>query len=145
MIRPSVECWLVRRDPAGPFVLLLHAPDAPGKHPPLWQPVSGGIEPGEDAPHACCREVAEESGLRVHPDGLVLVIDCITVYARPDLTLEKTVFAAVAPEGAIRLDTREHDGHEWVEISGVENRLHWESHRTTWARTRPEISRLLDA
>jgi 8-oxo-dGTP pyrophosphatase MutT (NUDIX family) len=143
MIRPSVECWLVRPRATGIDVLLLHAPDVPGKHPPLWQPVSGGIEPGEDAAAACCREVHEESGLRIRTDALVCVIDRIRIHARPGLTLDKAVFAALAPEGEIRLDTLEHDGHEWVGVSDVEARLHWESHRTTWSRARPAIRRLI--
>jgi 8-oxo-dGTP pyrophosphatase MutT (NUDIX family) len=143
MIRPSVECWLVRAEPPGPRVLLLHAPAVTGKHPPLWQPVSGGIEPGEDATDACCREVAEESGLRIHPRTLVRVIDHITVHARSDLTLDKTVFAALAPEGEIRLDSREHDHYEWVGIAAVAERLHWDSHRTTWSRAETAITRLI--
>jgi 8-oxo-dGTP pyrophosphatase MutT (NUDIX family) len=139
MIRPSIECWLVRRAPTGALVLLLHAPDAPGKHPPLWQPVSGGIEPGEDVRTACCREVREEAGLGVGPHELVCVIDQITIAARPGLTLDKTVFAAIAPDGEIQIDTREHDGHEWVPLEAVTERLHWDSHRTTWARVAPVI------
>ena len=42
------------------------------------------------------------------------MIDQITIDARPGLTLDKTVFAAIAPEGEIRIDAREHDGHAWV-------------------------------
>ncbi len=145
MIRPSIECWLVR--PTGPEaeVLLLHAPDAPGKHPPLWQPVSGGIEPGEDAQTACCREIAEEAGLTIAPAGLVCVIDMVTIHARPGLTLHKTVFAAIAPEGRIRIDPREHDGHRWVGVADVAGHLHWDSHRTTWAQAAPAIAAMLAA
>ena len=142
MIRPSIECWLVRTAPDGPQVLLLHAPNAPGKHPPLWQPVSGGIEPGEDAATACCREVAEEAGLDVAPDALVCVIARILIDARPGLQLDKTVFAARAPDGPIRIDRREHDDHCWVDASAVGDRLHWDSHRTTWARVAPVIARM---
>jgi 8-oxo-dGTP pyrophosphatase MutT (NUDIX family) len=142
MIRPSIECWLVRRAPTGAEVLLLHAPNAPGKHPPLWQPVSGGIEPGEDARAACRREVHEEAGLDLAADALVCVIDQITIAARPGLTLDKTVFAAIAPAGEIRIDVREHDGHEWVPVDAVAGRLLWDSHRTTWARVAPVIAQL---
>jgi len=142
MIRPSIECWLVRRTPGGAAVLLLHAPDAPGKHPPLWQPVSGGVEPGEDARTACRREVHEEAGLDLAPEDLVCVIDQITIAARPGLTLDKTVFAALAPAGGIRIDVREHDGHEWVPAGAVASRLLWDSHRTTWARVAPIIAQL---
>jgi 8-oxo-dGTP pyrophosphatase MutT (NUDIX family) len=133
VIRPSIECWLVRHTPGGAVVLLLHAPEAPGKRPEIWQPVSGGIEPGEDARTACCREVAEETGLTVAPGDLVCVIDRITIDARPGLTLEKAVFVAHAPEGRIRVEPLEHDNHEWVVTDEVPPRLVWDSHRTTWA------------
>jgi dihydroneopterin triphosphate diphosphatase len=142
MIRPSIECWLVRTTPSGPVVLLLHAPDVPGKHPPLWQPVSGGIEPGEDPVTACCREVAEEAGLVIAPGALELVIDRLMIDVRPDLTLEKSVFAAPAPAGEIRIDRREHDGHRWCALAVVTETLHWDSHRMTWARTAPVVARL---
>jgi len=145
MIRPSIECWLARRAPAGAHVLLLHAPNAPGKHPPLWQPVSGGIEPGEDARAACRREVREEAGLDVPAGDLVCVIDQITIDARPGLRLDKAVFAAIAPEGEIHIDVREHDGHDWVPADAVAGQLLWESHRTTWARVAPVIAQLAAA
>ena len=145
MIRPSIECWLVRRTTAGAVILLLHAPNAPGKHPPLWQPVSGGIEPGEDARAACCREVHEEAGLNLDGHDPICVIDQITIVARPGLTLDKRVFAAIAPAGDIRIDAREHDGHEWVPVAAVAPRLHWDSHRTTWARVAPVIEQLARA
>jgi 8-oxo-dGTP pyrophosphatase MutT (NUDIX family) len=145
MIRPSIECWLVRPTRSSADILLLHAPDAPGKHPPLWQPVSGGIEPDEDARTACCREVAEEAGLSIGPDALVCVIEQITVDARPGLTLDKTVFAAIAPPGEIRIDPGEHDAHRWVGIATVAGHLHWDSHRSTWSRAARVIASLLAA
>ncbi len=133
MIRPSIECWLVRHTPHGAVVLLLHAPEAPGRRPEIWQPVSGGIEPGEDARTACCREVSEETGLTAAPEDLVCVIDQITVEARPGLTLQKAVFLTHAPEGRIQLEPLEHDHHDWVTTAEVAPRLVWDSHRTTWA------------
>lgn len=143
VIRPSIECWLVRTTPDGAQVLLLHAPNVPGKHPPLWQPVSGGIEAGEDPATACCREVAEEAGLTVAPAALECVIERIMIDARPGLRLEKTVFAALAPDGPIRVDQREHDGHRWLAVSVVGDQLHWDSHRTTWARVAPVIEQMI--
>ncbi len=145
MIRPSIECWLVRPTGSGADILLLHAPEVPDKHPALWQPVSGGIEPGEDTRTACCREVAEEAGLAIEAAALVCVIDQITIHARPGLTLDKTVFASIAPPGEIRIDQREHDGHRWVEIAGVAGHLHWDSHRATWSRVAPAIATMLAA
>lgn len=142
MIRLSIECWLVRHTAQGAQVLLLHAPEAPGRRPELWQPVSGGIERGEDARTACCREISEETGLSVLPADLVCVIDQVIIDARPGLTLDKAVFMTRAPRGSIRVDPREHDNHGWVAAEEVGTRLVWDSHRTTWAAVASAIPSL---
>lgn len=143
MIRPSVECWLVRVvDGHGPCVLLLHAPERPGVRPALWQPVSGGVEPGEDAAAACLREVGEESGLALADAALVPVADGLALVVSPELTLLKTVYAAAAPDGEVRWDPAEHDGLAWVPVGEVDDRLVRDSHRATWAMAADVVAAL---
>lgn len=143
MIRPSVECWLARADTSGDTrVLLLHAPERPGVRPALWQPVSGGVEPGETPAQACLREVREESGFTLGDVALAPVADGLALVVSPELTLLKSVYAAVAPRGEVRCDPAEHDGFAWVPASEVHDRLVRDSHRATWAMAAEVVAAL---
>jgi 8-oxo-dGTP diphosphatase len=62
----------VLRDDAGRLLLVLRA------HPPAastWSLPGGRVEPGETAEAAVLREVAEETGLRVHVGRLVGTVE----------------------------------------------------------------------
>jgi 8-oxo-dGTP pyrophosphatase MutT (NUDIX family) len=142
MIRPSVECWAVRREGDNLRVLLLHAPERPGRHPALWQPVSGGVEAGETPLQACLRELREETGLSVSPHAPVEVAAGIALVVSPEMTLLKTVYAAVVPGGPVVEDPEEHDGHEWLPPGRVHDRLWRASHRATWALAAPVATAL---
>lgn len=143
MIRPSVECWLIRADGDGTVrVLLLHAPERPGVRPALWQPVSGGVEHGETPSQACLREVREESGLALADAALAQVADGLALVISPQVTLLKTVYAAVAPAGEVRCDPAEHDGFAWVDAADVPGRLVRDSHRATWAMAAEVVAAL---
>jgi 8-oxo-dGTP pyrophosphatase MutT (NUDIX family) len=66
--RTSVRVLLVDSDDR---ILLLRGSD-PGR-PDLgqwWFTVGGGLEPGEDPVTAACREITEETGLRVRPEEI---------------------------------------------------------------------------
>ncbi len=40
-----------------------------------WQPIGGGLDPGDDSPQvAACRELREELGLEIEPTDLRLVV-----------------------------------------------------------------------
>ena len=139
MLRPSVECWITRPVRDSPHVLLLHAPERPGVRPALWQPVSGGIEDGEDPIEACLREVREESGLDLPPEALATVVEDVTLVFNADRALRKFVYAAVAPPGRITLDLREHDAHQWMAADAVAAALTRESHRAMWELAEPIV------
>lgn len=133
----------MRPDAAGTVrVLLLHAPERPGVRPALWQPVSGGVEEGESPSQACLREVREESGLELADAALAPVADGLALVISPQVTLLKTVYAAVAPEGAVRCDPAEHDAFDWVPVAEVPHRLVRDSHRATWAMAAEVVAAL---
>jgi ADP-ribose pyrophosphatase YjhB (NUDIX family) len=62
----------VVRDGQGRLLLVQRA-QPPGRG--LWSVPGGRVEPGETAPEAVVREVAEETGLPVHVTGLVGVVE----------------------------------------------------------------------
>ena len=128
--------------PTGPHVVLLHAPEAPGRRPELWQPVSGGIEADETPQDACVRETQEETGLSIAPDDLTCVLQEVFFVVRPDLTLNKSVFWAPAPTDTITVDPNEHDTFARTPVDQVRARLVWESHQTTWAAVLTSLSEM---
>ena len=135
----SIEAWLFRAGAYDRRVLLLKVRAEPGAHPGFWQPVTGGVQPGEPAEQACLREIAEETSLRLSPHVLTVVMDSFDVAISPELTVRKRVFAAPAPPGAVRVAPDEHEDHRWVSSEAVEGWLYWASNRTTWAHVRARL------
>ena len=77
-MRTPEEVLLVVTRPGPEFLVLLRSPEKHG----YWNPVAGGIEAGESAGHAACRELEEETGLArpVSIERLPLELG----YRRPD-------------------------------------------------------------
>ena len=137
-VRDSIEAWLVA-PPDRREVLLLRVKAASGRHPGFWQPVTGGVQPGETAGQARLREIEEETGLVLSAPALSLVITGFDVPISPALTVRKQVFVARAPGRSVRVAPDEHVDHRWVGVDAVERMLYWESNRTTWSRVRPRL------
>jgi len=57
IIKQSIECWLFAEDAGLEAPLLLLQAAMTEEHPAFWQPITGGIEPGETAEQACRREI----------------------------------------------------------------------------------------
>jgi dATP pyrophosphohydrolase len=125
-IRKSIECWLVTDTHA----LLLHLPgneEAAG----FWQPITGGIEQGEEPPNAAVREVFEETGIVIERGGLHFCGEGIMVEISAELTIEKSLFFAPILLEQVRLNS-EHDAYQYVTIDRVESWLSWQSQKETW-------------
>lgn len=142
-VKDSIECWIARRlsGSGGRWeILLLHVPPVPDAPDGFWQPVTGGIESGETAADACCREVWEETGIALDPAGLIPIHDGME-FDLGDLMVRKAIFLAVVKGDEVRIAEDEHDGFGWVPADQVSSRLHWESNRRTWAKV---LAMLLD-
>lgn len=66
--RPTARVILA--DPAGRALMFRFVPPDPWPQEPAWHLPGGGIEPGESAVQAACREVQEETGFILTPQVL---------------------------------------------------------------------------
>lgn len=128
-LKKSIECWIYDREKTR--FLLLQCPETP-KHKSYWQPVTGGIEDGEDELQACLREIREETGAVFDSGSVHKLMGGFRVYG-PDKELHKTVFLAQTAGVTVDL-SEEHVGYRWVEPDEVIHLLLWGSNKATYAR-----------
>jgi len=114
----KVQVWIYRKKPDGSpdietgsyEVLLLRTIAKRGS---FWQPVTGSVEKGETVAAAALREAREETGLAFAHE--IESLDKSFVFESPRKEIEEHGFALRAPDGgAIKMDPREHDDHQWV-------------------------------
>ena len=128
MIR-KVQVWVVAEKGDGVLqVLLLKTNAARGE---FWQPVTGGVEPGEGFDQAALREVEEETGIRCSESALTRLSSFEFESARG--WVHEQAFLVRVPSdttgGAIKLDSREHTHYEWVLPEKALQQIHYESNR----------------
>ena len=83
----------------------------------------GHVEPGEGPAEAAWREVIEETGIT--PERLYNLSRVESFYLhRHGAVAIVPVFAAVVPDGAVRL-CAEHDAWEWLPLATARERLSW--------------------
>ncbi len=128
-VKHSIECWIF--DSSKERFLLLKCPET-ARHKEYWQPVTGGIEQGEDRFAACLREIREETGVEVEPSSLKLLLDGYRVYS-DERDLHKTVFLTET-KGLDVILSDEHSDYTWADPSDVLDLLLWGSNRVTFQR-----------
>lgn len=99
----SVAAVIVRRNPAGPEVLLIRRRDNG-----LWQPPGGVLERDETVTESLIREVREETGVVVLPARLT------GIYRHVDTRVLSLVYLCDAAGGRVRDRTPETTGCRWV-------------------------------
>lgn len=131
MVKYSVECWVYdfRQD----CFLLLRCP-ATQDHPEYWQPITGGRHKNEPVLQACVREVQEETGILLGPEQVELVIPEFS-FCIPNTRVElrKPVYLALVYEPEVILSP-EHIDFGWFVKDQVNNHLHWDSNRQSFAQ-----------
>jgi dATP pyrophosphohydrolase len=129
MIKQSIECWLYH--PPNDRFLLLRCP-ATSRHEEYWQPVTGGRIAGELPDAACVREVEEETGVKLVPEELELVIPRFS-FCVPGTRLEirKPVYLARVYSEQVVI-SEEHIAYCWCDSTEVESRLYWDTSRESF-------------
>lgn len=112
-------------------VLLLHRTPAAGA---FWQPVTGGIDEGEEPLAAAHREVSEEIGAGsavVASLGMrqSFLIDAAWTGKSPLMTDERVFEARVNPEHEVILDSEEHDDWGWFSFEEARRLVRWSDDR----------------
>lgn len=103
-----------------------------------WQPISGGLEPGETAWQAALREMQEETGLVPRE---FYRLSTLTRFYRPDndsLNTAPMFCALVAGDAEVRLNP-EHSDFAWVAVEQAQTHLMWPSDQQALAETRTVI------
>ena len=127
-IKNSVECWVYAPDGK---VLLLHVPQR-GDSMDFWQPITGGIEVGEDAITSVAREVREETGRDFPAMAFEQVASDVAVHISDELTVVKTLYMANFPDWDVTTNPAEHDSHHFFAPESVVHQLRYDSNFTTW-------------
>jgi 8-oxo-dGTP pyrophosphatase MutT (NUDIX family) len=109
----------------------------------LWQPVTGGLDPGERVPICALREVREETGLG--PADIIgfYDLDQVTQFydEGSDAVVSGAIFAMrVRPDAEPRVSD-EHDDLRWVTAREALDLVVWPSYRESIARI---LANLLD-
>ena len=131
---------------AGGEVLLINDtdPGVPGSS--WWLVPGGGLEPGDSPPEAACREVAEETGLRLEPAQLTGPVaygqachgfsDRIR-YQRDVFFLARVEHFNPVDAGWTRVERTRLRGFGWFRLDALPGSV-WPSRLTEVAESRPE-------
>jgi len=143
----SIQTYIFRRDNgSNKFLLLKRTED----HGNFWQPVTGGLEAGEDWHNAAVREVWEETGLRGQIEDLnfrhTFLVDPSFWKQHPQFAIkanEETSFmmdaTGVDPDSVV-LNPEEHDAYEWVDYETAMSRIIWEGNKKALRLTQDAIT-----
>ena len=124
----KVQVWIHRANPFAldgeALVLLLRLREERGGY---WQPVTGGVDPGETLEIAAMREAGEETGLVFR--GAPRDLHVSFTYENARGRFEEHGFGLEAVTDLVTLDPREHVEYQWVGLSEASSLVHHASNR----------------
>ncbi|MFR3238966.1 MAG: NUDIX hydrolase [Acutalibacter sp.] len=99
-------------NPQGEVLLTRRAPEKE-KHPGCWEITGGAVLAGEDSLTAACRELWEETGIRVQPQELTLLgTECV-----PRVFLDIYAVKKPVPLSQLVFQPGETDAAQWMDFS----------------------------
>jgi len=110
------------------YLLLKRLPERNG----FWQPVTGGVEEGENLEEALRREIEEETGVK----GFISIMEGIHYYefADPVPNREYAFGVEVSPNEKVTLDGKEHSEYCWCDLQEALRLLHWEENKEAFKK-----------
>lgn|GEM_PF-1892904 len=121
----QVQVVVLRQTAAAWQVLLLKRSPADGG---FWQPVTGGINPGEDPAKAALRELGEETGITA---GQLVDPHYRFEFTTASGTLTERVFGVVVAAQVEPSLSREHVEYRWAELSDAVRLLRYASNKAS--------------
>jgi lipoyl(octanoyl) transferase len=122
----QVQVVVLRQTGTAWQVLMLKRSPADGG---FWQPVTGGINPGEDPAKAALRELGEETGITAR--RLVDPRYTFEFSVAGGVTLKERVFGVVVAAQVEPSLSQEHTEYRWVDLSGAVRLLHYASNKAS--------------
>lgn len=123
--RKNVVIFIFTTQPKLKFLLLKRTHERSG----YWQPVAGGIEPGELDVEASLREVKEETGITDYTRFIDLQHSFIYQEPKNNVLMEMQDFCyalEIEKEITIQL-SEEHEQFLWLDEKGVQQKLDWKN------------------
>jgi 8-oxo-dGTP pyrophosphatase MutT (NUDIX family) len=134
-VRPDlIECLVFRVGDAGHVEHLLIRRADNRIYPGIWQPVTGGVDPGERVPLAALREVEEETGLGVPDVEAFYDLDQVGSFfdEEEDAIVNSVIFAARVRPEASPVVSGEHVDLRWCDRAEAERLSVWPPYRDSY-------------
>ena len=134
-VRPDlIECLVFRLGDGGHVEHLLIRRADDRIYPGIWQPVTGGVDPGERVPLAALREVEEETGLTGPDVEAFYDLDQVGSFfdEENDAIVNSVIFAIRVRPGATPKVSGEHVDLRWCDRVEAERLSIWPPYRDSY-------------
>lgn len=136
--RVNVQAFVFCNSPSFKVLILKRTPERSG----YWQPVCGGVEPGEERIDAVIREISEETGIT----NITSIIDLEYTFAYKEtkhsnlMNMRDYCYAAqIEYQADIQLSD-EHEAYKWCSLAEANECLQWEHNLAALEKLMQKVS-----